>query len=581
MRHERLLYGTILFSLLGIFLQVTSKFHFFYIEQLQLFQFTSDYLADKMIYPGGLSLIIGEFLTQFFIFPYVGPIILAALLTLATGSMGSLLQAIRPEKALYSLYALPALALLLIQYDFNYRLQGTIAFLLCLFCLNGWTRIRRFRYRLLAASLVTPLLFWAGGPVAGLFVASMTIIEIFGNPKRGIYSLAIVAEFISIGAGSVWGLIVPEYRLAFLPDAYYHSTLETPFTLYLAWLALPVCLSLTFICPKTKFRSKRSIVLNHVSHAIIILILCWICIPRYDDRKSYTLKVLDYYARTGQWEQIIRRCQGTISNYLYLTHLNMALAEKGELGERLFAFDQHGPQGLLVPWNKTFAVSTLLSDAYFAIGEIAIAQEMAFESYMSVLGDGNPRNLQRLVQTNLIFGAYPIAEKYISILEKTFAYRDWAKRHRAFLYNDEAVEKDPLLGPKRRGLPKENCLAGIEGIDKDLLRRAEQNPEDQLPIQFAGAFYLLSKDMKSFRTILEKYYGTSVLPSLPTSFQEAVILLEEHDETYWKRFNVSEPVIRQFALFREQITRNRNNPQLARLIQTTFGNTFWAYYLFK
>ena len=70
MRYKQILLGLILFVLLGGFLQITSKFHFFYIEQLQLFQFSGDYLTDKISNPGGLSLIIGEFLTQFFITPY-------------------------------------------------------------------------------------------------------------------------------------------------------------------------------------------------------------------------------------------------------------------------------------------------------------------------------------------------------------------------------------------------------------------------------------------------------------------------------------------------------------------------------
>lgn len=187
--------------------------------------------------------------------------------------------------------------------------------------------------------------------------------------------------------------------------------------------------------------------------------------------------------------------------------------------------------------TRPFTVSTLLSDAYFTLGEIALSQEMAFEGYVTVIGAGNPRNLQRLVQTNLIYGTYPIAEKYISILEKTYAYHDWAKRHRGFLYNDKAIEADPVLGPKRKALPKESNLSGINGLEHDLLIRAEQDPENQLPIQFTGAIYLLSKDMKAFQRLIEKYYGTPVLPSLPVSFQEAVILLAEKDVDYWKRFN--------------------------------------------
>ena len=71
MRYKQILLGLILFVLLGGFLQITGKFHFFYIEQLQLFQFSEDYLADKISSPGGLSLIIGEFLTHYRSYTYV------------------------------------------------------------------------------------------------------------------------------------------------------------------------------------------------------------------------------------------------------------------------------------------------------------------------------------------------------------------------------------------------------------------------------------------------------------------------------------------------------------------------------
>ena len=75
--------------------------------------------------------------------------------------------------------------------------------------------------------------------------------------------------------------------------------------------------------------------------------------------------------------------------------------------------------------------------------------------------------------------------------------------------------------------------------------------------------------MKSFQTLIEKYYGTPVLPSLPVSFQEAVILLAEKDVDYWKRFNVSENVIRKFAGYRNLVVQNRNNPQLPQLIKNS------------
>ncbi|WP_297909556.1 DUF6057 family protein [uncultured Parabacteroides sp.] len=581
MRYKQILPGLILFALLGVFLQITSKFHFFYIEQLQLFQFSGDYLADKICDPGGLSLIVGEFLTQFFITPYAGPFIVGAVLTCIGLTTRAIIRQIIPDKELFLLYLLPVLSLLLIQYDFNYLLQGTIAFLFCLLSLNIWIRIKDFRYRLPAALVITPSLFWIGGPVAGLFSLSVVIWELSSRSKHGIYSLTVLIEYILIGIGSVWTTTITSYRFAFLPDVFYHPILAAPNVIYFAWISLPFCLIAAFLYPKNKNISKKKTGIELTAQAIIILSLCWMGIPRYNDQKSYPLKVLDYYARTGQWDEIIQYCQGPIKNYLYLTYLNRALAEKGELADRMFAFDQHGPQGLLASWNKTFTVSNLLSDAYFTLGEIALSQEMAFEGYVTVIGAGNPRNLQRLIQTNLIYGTYPIAEKYISILEKTYAYRDWAKQHRDFLYNDKAIEADPVLGPKRKGLPKDSNLSGINGLEYDLLIRAEQDPDNQLPIQFTGAIYLLSKDMKSFQALIEKYYGTPILPSLPISFQEAVILLAEKDVDYWKRFNISKNVIRKFAGYRNLVVQNRNNPQLPQLIKNSFGDTYWSYYILK
>ena len=207
---------------------------------------------------------------------------------------------------------------------------------------------------------------------------------------------------------------------------------------------------------------------------------------------------------------------------------------------------------------------------------------MAFESNIGALCDGNPRMTQRLVQTNLIYGAYPVAEKYIAVLENTFYYKDWAKAQRKFLYNDEAVETDPLLGNMRRNLLAENHLIQMDGFDTDLIRLAEQNPSNKAAFHYAGVFYLLAKDMTRFKTLVETYYGTDLLPSLPVSFQEAVIILSEKDPDYWKRFGVSESIVGRFTDYKRQVLAGRNNSNaLPGLMYRSYGDTYWYYYMFK
>ena len=46
----------------------------------------------------------------------------------------------------------------------------------------------------------------------------------------------------------------------------------------------------------------------------------------------------------------------------------------------------------------------LLSDIYYQMGNVALAQEMAFEGMIASERAVNPRLLLRLIQTNLIYG---------------------------------------------------------------------------------------------------------------------------------------------------------------------------------
>ena len=72
-----------------------------------------------------------------------------------------------------------------------------------------------------------------------------------------------------------------------------------------------------------------------------------------------------------------------------MCHLNMALANKGELSDKMFNFDQRGPQGLLVQWNKSENISCMLSDIYFTMGATASSQEMSFEGMRALIAEDN------------------------------------------------------------------------------------------------------------------------------------------------------------------------------------------------
>ena len=583
MKYKLVAFWLIVFGALFAFLQMCFEYHFYYIEQSQLFLFSEAYIRNKLLLPGGFSMLVAEFLVQFFIRPYVGALVTAVLLTGVGVCTAGIVKRIAPVSGLFILYVLPMLALLFMHFDFNYRVQGTVCYLMMMALLCGYMRIRNDLFRLVAGCVLVPVLFWLAGSIAVLFAGMVCLFEGLRKTPKWYISLIGVAEVLLLGVGTVYFSLMGEYRWVFGPDLYYHYTLHPKEIIYYSWICLPlVFLVAFFIRNKNSLSGKKwRAGISCIAQLAMIAAVLWWGMPKYSDAKTLKLKKLDYFARTEQWDKTIEECKGKLTNFLYMCHLNMALANKGELSDKMFNFDQRGPQGSLVQWNKSENISCMLSDIYFTMGATASSQEMAFEGYVSAMEDGNPRMLKRLVQTNLIYGTYPVAEKYISILEKTYAYRDWAQSQRKYLYNDEVVESDPILGTRRRMLPDRNSLAMINGLTGDLELFLEKGPANSAALQYLGAMYLLAKDLEGFKAMVEKYYGTEFLPVLPVHFQEAVIVMSEKEPDYWKRFNVSETIVARFTDYKKQVLANRNNSAIAGLLNRSYGNTYWFYFMFK
>lgn len=583
MKYKLVAFWLIVFGALFAFLQMCFEYHFYYIEQSQLFLFSEAYIRNKLLLPGGFSMLVAEFLVQFFIRPYVGALVTAVLLTGVGVCTAGIVKRIAPVSGLFILYVLPMLALLFMHFDFNYRVQGTVCYLMMMALLCGYMRIRNDLFRLVAGCVLVPVLFWLAGSITVLFAGMVCLFEGLRKTPKWYISLIGVAEVLLLGVGTVYFSLMGEYRWVFGPDLYYHYTLYPKEIIYYSWICLPlVFLIAFFVRNKNSLSGKKLFAgISCIAQLAMIAAVLWWGMPKYSDAKTLKLKKLDYFARTEQWDKTIEECKGKLTNFLYMCHLNMALANKGELSDKMFNFDQRGPQGLLVQWNKSENISCMLSDIYFTMGATASSQEMAFEGYVSAMEDGNPRMLKRLVQTNLIYGTYPVAEKYISILEKTYAYRDWAQSQRKYLYNDEVVESDPILGTRRRMLPDRNSLAMIKGLAGDLALFLEKGPANSATLQYLGAMYLLAKDLEGFKALVEKYYGTEFLPVLPVHFQEAVIVMSEKEPDYWKRFNVSETIVARFTDYKKQVLANRNNSAIAGLLNRSYGNTYWFYFMFK
>lgn len=256
-------------------------------------------------------------------------------------------------------------------------------------------------------------------------------------------------------------------------------------------------------------------------------------------------------------------------DYLKLSRLNLALAETGQLADKAFTYTQAGSDGILVPWNITIETGMRLSDTYWSMGHIAFAQRMAMESNVLDERDVNPEMVNRLIETNLVYGAYPVAGKYIDILETIHGWKKVARGYRRFLNNDEAVESDPVLGPKRKCIPETDFISMVRGVDEDLKDIIRANPRYHKAVEYLGVMYLLDCDMDKFKEMLDEFYGTEALPELPVSFAEAACMLSEIDRGYWKKVGVSSEVFKKYTDFKSRLENG--------LSPDKYKDTFWYY----
>ena len=473
-------------------LYLGGAYNFCYQEQWQTFIYNSSYLTDTLLQPGGLVQLAAAFLIQFFIHPLTGILITAALLSTVFTCTAYLLSRWIGNNHLAPAALFPVIALGFLHYNTNYLYAGSIAFLLMLIVLAIHLRIQSYTVRWVYSLVCTMLLFIAAGPITTLYILLVCIIEAFHSPKKGLAYLPLIGVVFLMAQCSLWWGYFGEWKHALCPDGYFTLRLQAGSIIYLPWA---ITLGVFLIAGIYRLFRKQSQSASKILWAIQCIaagLFLYQGGSQYLSAENETFKELNYHIRHEQWDEIISLDkEKRMINVLHQNCLNLAFAEKGCLMQELGRQPNIGLHSLFIGGNKTPYISGLLNDIYYSMGHMAFSRRYAFEANES-MGGYSPKLLKRLVQTSLVYGNYKLALKYIQILEQTLFYQEWAKAHRAFLYNDSLLEADPILGPKRRCIFPDNRFAGSLGLDKDLEEILKQNPTHTSTEQYLKAIELFT-----------------------------------------------------------------------------------------
>ena len=219
---------------------------------------------------------------------------------------------------------------------------------------------------------------------------------------------------------------------------------------------------------------------------------CGVFRPASNEEQFKTLMVL---SGREDWDGVLRYSRKHSSNSFLVQNIeNLALAEKGLLSQTFRRQANRDVRNLVVLEIKSPYVSAMLSDIYWSMGEISMSQMYAFEANEK-LGNYSPRLLKRLVQTNLVYGYYAVAAKYLTILSQN-TLNDGFVAHYSRLMCDEAVEKDSLLSMKRLCIPAENGFPTIKSSPYDMQRILQQCSRHRTSQQYLDALSVATAPAK-------------------------------------------------------------------------------------
>ncbi|MGN0225399.1 MAG: DUF6057 family protein [Prevotella sp.] len=476
-----------------------------YQEQFQMFLLDGAYFYGRIMLPGGLAAYMSEFLTQFYLLPVVGGCIIAVELVLIQAVVWLLAHRNINNSVDCSLVFLlsfvPSLMLWHVMGDESVMPAFGMSLLIALASMIPAPR--RLKQLLAYALLVIPVAYWAAGPVAVLPTVYVSVRAYRSNVGKmkalAVMGLALLYLIFIILLSHY---LVPYSSKQLLSGLFYYrfpNILPYSFILIMVVCILLVTVPLTIPSALNKF--KRWLVPALV---IVLVGMAVLTIPMGYDKKSYELIDYDYLVRTKQWNRIIAKAEKQMPDLpMSVCATNLALGMTGQLGDRCFDFFQNGTEGLLPEFERNFSTTLLTGDVYFLLGLVNTSQRYAFEAMEAIPNyNKSARAIKRLAETNLVNGQYKVARKYLTMLQKTIFYRNWAEKRLEMIDNPRLIDEDNVYGYLRKVRLTDDFLFSDKELDKMFGQLLMRNKDNMMAMQYLLVYPLLNRDIPHFMAFL-------------------------------------------------------------------------------
>jgi len=557
------------FVLCWLFFFFVYPYHLYYKEEITLFVQQPDCLKAYFLKPAFFCELLGDYLTQYFLWRGGGSTIIVFFLIFSWWGLRNSFRTMGMKSFQSAIWALVPVAIeCALSCHLEYPLSMNICFALSVWTFVLCTRISNVVVRRVLHLFILLLLYLLGG--AHFLIYALLVIAFELKQKRSIIfsiSMLLAAFLIPFFVGYLFYLtptqsyyypLISRYMLAH-PFIYLLTEAGLLFTLLPIWLQ---CLSKDFVAAGCL-----------VVTIVISLFLC------YNQKEERTL-AFSCEAYFGHWDKVIRMSQKDSSpSYLSVYYTNLAYAKKGRLCDELMNHYQPGPYGLLMNIKETMGYIYAMAspDALIACGDMAQAQHSAMLAMMFTPHQRSSRMMRRLADIAMVNGEYSVARKYLLMLSHTSLHKTWANRQLDIL-NDSTVNVQ--LSERRQSLARQDTLFSANQWQLSLINLLKANPTNKMAADYLLCLHLLNKDLKSFKEDYDVYYYPIFGSNPPRLYQEALMECMSPNKTpeaQLRHYRISTKVFRDCLNYLAAYQKVQGD---GKLLRAQFGKTYWFYHYY-
>jgi hypothetical protein len=569
-----------LFIAYFLYFFILNRYTLIFQEQNQLFRFSKGYFSDFLSRPGGISDYAGEFLTQFFLFPVAGPMILLIVAFVTFIITVYILKKHDIKGIIYSL--IPVLLLAGLHSHYLYKIAYSIGFIFSLGHFALYISLRNIKLRYLNLLLGWPILFYITGGYAFFSAILCLIHELFFNKGR----LRFLTSSLVIILAGVTPYLLSNFTFLMPPgnaNAYFIPFFIKPpvrYILILLLLYFPFVLVIKKLLLQNlklsdKILLQKNSLKSRLAGAFLIIIISGLIFRMVYDRKTELMLGMDHFIQNSGWERVLKLSTAyPDTNRLVIFFTNLALYKTGQMSDHLFEYPQAGSNGLWLDWKPDGSTSFFGCEIFYELGYTNEAYRWAFEAMVAI--GPNPRSMKLLASTSFINDDLPLASKYLRFLNQSLFYRRWAQHYKDMVSEPFLINEDPTLSINQKLRVHSDFFA-----DNNLNLQAllMNNPENKMAYEYYMASLLLNRNLQEFTEMIS-YIKNYNYVRLPVHYEEALIYYSSVEKQNFvpEGFSLSQETIRRFQNFAETFVRYANNPsQLEKELKRKHGKTYWYY----